>query len=148
MNFSQAEITKHGKTVTEKHSNELWLRYSYDTSEEWSRVTLLKGRKKMQPMCNFNLNTAYLNLVWYKICTKTLSSFFSKAAIWCLSPFATQPFNYPGTQIAKSFIHKHLHSWQSHLKQNSTFLIHGKGIWWSSDECCYMFKDGADDQRF
>ena len=56
--------------------------------------------------------------------------------------------NYPGTQSAKSFIHKHLHSWQSHLKQISAFLIHGKGIWWSSDECCYMFKDGADDQSF
>ena len=25
---------------------------------------------------------------------------------------------------------------------------HGKGIWWSPDECCYMFKDGADDQSF
>ena len=56
--------------------------------------------------------------------------------------------NYPGTQIAKSFIHKHLHSWQSHLKQISTFLIHGKGRRWSSDECCYTFKDGADDQSF
>ena len=43
-------------------------------------------------MCNFNPNTAYMNLVWYKMYIKTLSSFFSKAAIWHLSPFATQPF--------------------------------------------------------
>ena len=28
MNFGQAEVTKHGKTVTEKHSNEVWLKYS------------------------------------------------------------------------------------------------------------------------
>ena len=42
-------------------------------------------------------------------------------ARWCVP-------NYPGTQIAKSFIHKHLHSWQSHLKQISAFLIHGKGL--------------------
>ena len=46
MNFGQAEVTKRGKTVIEKHSNEVWLKYSYDTSEEWSWVTLLKGRKK------------------------------------------------------------------------------------------------------
>ena len=49
MNFGQAEVTKRGKTVTEKHSNEQWLKYSYDMSEEWSRVSLLKGRKKMRP---------------------------------------------------------------------------------------------------
>ena len=61
MNFGQAEVTKRGKTVTEKHSNEVWLKYSYDTSEEWSRVTLLKGRKKTQPTVDLCLPEKYPN---------------------------------------------------------------------------------------
>ena len=61
MNFGQAEVTKREKTVTEKHSNEVWLKYSYDTSEEWSRVTLLKGRKKTQPTVDLCLPEKYPN---------------------------------------------------------------------------------------
>ena len=61
MNFGQAEVTKRGKTVTEKHSNELWLKYSYDTSEKWSRVTLLKGRKRTQPTVDLCLPEKYPN---------------------------------------------------------------------------------------
>ena len=59
MNFGQAEVTKDGKTVIEKHSNELWLKYSYDTSEEWSRVSLLKGRKKTLPAVDLFLPEKY-----------------------------------------------------------------------------------------
>ena len=33
----------------QRHPNEVWLRYSYDASEVWSKVSLLKGRKKVQP---------------------------------------------------------------------------------------------------
>ena len=35
------------------YANEVWLKYSYDTSEEWSRVTLLKGRKKNNKLWTF-----------------------------------------------------------------------------------------------
>ena len=35
------------------YANEVWLKYSYDTSEEWSRVTLLKGRKKHNQLWTF-----------------------------------------------------------------------------------------------
>ena len=55
---------------------------------------------------------------------------------------------YPGTHIAKSLVHRHLLSWQSHLKRISAFLVHGKGVWWSSDKHCYMFNDGAEHPSF
>lgn len=40
-------------------TNELWLKYSYDTSEEWSRVSLLKGRKKTLPAVDLFLPEKY-----------------------------------------------------------------------------------------
>ena len=43
------------------YANEVWLKYSYDTSEEWSRVTLLKGRKKTQPTVDLCLPEKYPN---------------------------------------------------------------------------------------
>ena len=59
MNFGQAEVTKRGKKVTETHRNEVWLRYSYDRSEEWSQVSLLKGRKKTSPNTDLSLPEKY-----------------------------------------------------------------------------------------
>lgn len=59
MTFGQAEVTKGGKKVTETHRNEGWLRYSYDRSEEWSRVCLLKGRQKTPPTVDLSLPEKY-----------------------------------------------------------------------------------------
>ena len=42
-----------GKAEAEEHPNEVWLRYTYNDSEEWSKVSLLKGRKKTQPQIDF-----------------------------------------------------------------------------------------------
>ena len=40
MNFGQGEDTS---GELKKHPNEVWLRYSYNTDEPWSKVSLLKG---------------------------------------------------------------------------------------------------------
>ena len=37
----------------------MWLRYSYDRSEEWSQVSLLKGRKKTSPNTDLSLPEKY-----------------------------------------------------------------------------------------
>ena len=41
MNFGQTTTKVNGRVV-EKHPNEVWLKYSYDESEEWSKIFLLK----------------------------------------------------------------------------------------------------------
>ena len=41
MNFVQAVVLVDGKKVTEMHSNEVWLRYTYSSTETWSKVSLL-----------------------------------------------------------------------------------------------------------
>ena len=46
MNFGQDEDSK---GVPLKHPNELWIWYTYDTREAWSKVSLLKGRRKTPP---------------------------------------------------------------------------------------------------
>ena len=46
MNFGQGEEPS-GKVV--KHPNHVWLRYTYNKDEHWSKVCLLKGRKKQPP---------------------------------------------------------------------------------------------------
>ena len=46
MNFGQGEDL--GGEV-KKHPNEVWLRYSYDHDEPWSKGNLLKGRKRLPP---------------------------------------------------------------------------------------------------
>ena len=46
MNFGQGEDIS---GELKKHPNEVWLRYSYNTDEPWSKVSLLKGRKKLPP---------------------------------------------------------------------------------------------------
>ena len=46
MNFGQGEDTS---GELKKHPNEVWLRYSYNTDEPWSKVSLLKGRKRSPP---------------------------------------------------------------------------------------------------
>ena len=58
MNFGQT-IDTSGKV--QRHPNEVWLKYSYSTSEQWSKLSLLKGRKKMQPSYDANLPLKYPN---------------------------------------------------------------------------------------
>ena len=58
MNFGQTMDTS-GKV--QQHPNEVWLRYSYSTSEQWSKVNLLKERKKLQPSYDANLPLKYPN---------------------------------------------------------------------------------------
>lgn len=58
MNFGQTVDTS-GKV--QRHPNEVWLRYSYSTSERWSKLNLLKGRKKLQPSYGANLPLKYPN---------------------------------------------------------------------------------------
>ena len=59
MNFGQAVTTKDGQELIEEHPNEVWLRGSYDESEEWLKVSLLKGRKRTQPNVDFALPKMY-----------------------------------------------------------------------------------------
>ena len=56
MNFGQGENTS---GEVEKHPNEVWLRYSYDTDEPWSKVSILKGRSKESPSCSVPLPIKY-----------------------------------------------------------------------------------------
>ena len=59
MNFGQAVELHDGKEVTQTHPNEVWLRYTYSTEETWSKVSLLKGRKKTQPKVDIALKCKY-----------------------------------------------------------------------------------------
>lgn len=59
MNFGQALIEEDGQEIMEEHSNEVWLRKTYDKSEEWSKVSLLKGRKKTTPNMDVPLPQMY-----------------------------------------------------------------------------------------
>lgn len=61
MNFGQAVVLVDGKEVTEMHSNEVWLRYTYSSTEAWSKVSLLKGRKKSEPKVDLTLKYKYPN---------------------------------------------------------------------------------------
>ena len=58
MNFGQGEDTS---GELKKHPNEVWLRYSYNTDEPWSKVSLLKGRKRLPPSCVVSLPEKYPN---------------------------------------------------------------------------------------
>ena len=58
MNFGQG-VDQHGREV--KHLNEVWLRYSYSLDESWSKVSLLKGRKKIPPATSISLPIKYPN---------------------------------------------------------------------------------------
>lgn len=55
MNFSQADEQE----TLKLHPNELWLKYSYSVNEAWSKVSLLKGRKKTPPTLTVPLATKY-----------------------------------------------------------------------------------------
>ncbi len=44
-----------------KHPNEVWLRYSYSSDEPWSKVSLLKGRKRLPPSPAVSLPEKYPN---------------------------------------------------------------------------------------
>ncbi len=58
MNFGQAVVNRSGKVV-EKHPNEVWLRYTYVSAEPWSKVSLLKGRKKTQSNVSLAMPMSY-----------------------------------------------------------------------------------------
>ena len=58
MNFGQG-VDQHGREV--KHLNEVWLCYSYSLDESWSKVSLLKGRKKIPPATSISLPIKYPN---------------------------------------------------------------------------------------
>ena len=58
MNFGQ------GKDLPgelKKHPNKVWLRYSYDDTEPWSKVSQLKGRKNILPSLALHLPEKYPN---------------------------------------------------------------------------------------
>ena len=60
MNFGQGVVNKEdGKQITTVHPNEVWLRYSFDKSETWSKVSLLKGRRKEPPNICIPLRCKY-----------------------------------------------------------------------------------------
>ena len=61
MNFGQSTIEKNGQKIVEKHPNQVWLRYTYAQDEEWSKVSLLKGRSKSQPNIDVTLLCMYPN---------------------------------------------------------------------------------------
>lgn len=61
MNFGQIVAMTNGQEVVEKHPNLVWLRYSYDVLEEWSIVSLLKGRQKVQLNVDLSLLMAMLS---------------------------------------------------------------------------------------
>ena len=42
-----------GQRGEEEHPNEVWLRCTFDETEELSKVSLLKGREKKRPEVNF-----------------------------------------------------------------------------------------------
>lgn len=58
MNFGQG---KDSSGVLKKHPNEVWIRYSYSTDEPWSKVSLLKGRKRLPPSSTVYLPEKYPN---------------------------------------------------------------------------------------
>ena len=61
MNFGQAEEVAGGHQHMRKHPNEVWIRYSFNLDEPWSKLNLLKGRKKMQPSSSLSLPVKYPN---------------------------------------------------------------------------------------
>ena len=58
MNFGQGEDIS---GELKKHPNEVWLRYPYNTDEPWSKVSLLKGRKRLLPSIVVALPVKYPN---------------------------------------------------------------------------------------
>ena len=56
MNYGQVNVS--GKL--KKHPNEVWIRYTYNEDEPWSKVSLLKGRKKLPPSKSISLPIKYL----------------------------------------------------------------------------------------
>ena len=56
MNFGQGQDICGS---VKNHPNEVWLRYSYDPDEPWSKVSLLKGRKKSPPSTKISVPEKY-----------------------------------------------------------------------------------------
>ncbi len=49
------------------------------------------------------------------------------------------------TTIPGSFLSGRMSSWQAHLERISTFLLRGKGTWWTSSGDAYEFLDGSEE---
>ena len=56
MNFGQAQDGSTGAAA--RHPNEVWIQYSF-SDEPWSKVSLLKGRKKTKPSATISLPVKY-----------------------------------------------------------------------------------------
>ena len=56
--------------------------------------------------------------------------------------------SYTGTYISHTFISHHPSNWQAHLMRISSYLKHGKGIWWKSEERGIRFLDSANDPAY
>ena len=65
-----------------------------------------------------------------------------------VSTAATKLSSYTGTYISHTFISRRLSSWQAHLMRISSYLKHGKGIWWKSEENRIRFLDSANDPAY
>ena len=65
-----------------------------------------------------------------------------------VSRVASHVDRYNGTCISKTFLSSRLTSWQAHLMRISSFLKHGKGIWWEEEEDSVKFLDGDNDPDF
>ena len=65
-----------------------------------------------------------------------------------VSKAATHVEKYTGTRISNAFITNRLSSWQAHLTRISSFLKHGKDIWWKVVEDGIQFLDGDNDPDF
>ena len=61
MNFGQASVNYRGATIVKNHPDEVWLRYTYVSAEPWSKVSILKGRKKQQPNVDVCVPQLYPN---------------------------------------------------------------------------------------
>ena len=65
-----------------------------------------------------------------------------------VSKAATHIPKYSGTVIRPAQLSHQQHSWQLHLKRISSFLVPGKGVWWSVEDGNYKFFDGYHDPNF
>lgn len=53
----------------------------------------------------------------------------------------------PGTTVKSSFIKRRQDSWQNHLQRISPFLTAGEGVWWTSVDGGFHFRDGDGDSN-
>ena len=65
-----------------------------------------------------------------------------------VSTAATKLSSYTGTYISHTFITRCLSSWQAHLMRISSYLKHGKSLWWKSEENGIRFLDSVNDPAY